>query len=219
MQVLITHRRRKEVYAGSFAAVLRPVVLVLSLTLSACQEPPRNVESSPDPAAAEVRESSSIIAAPEAAPFKGVITFDGLGPAAFGAGQEQVRMAWGRDLDELPPEPAGCYYLMPKPSPPDGYRIAFMIEGGRFSRIDVRAEDTIAPGGGRVGMSAEEIQALYSGRIEERAHKYVEGGKYLRIRDEAGGDGVLLFATDAHGRVTEWRIGVPPQVDYVEGCS
>jgi hypothetical protein len=30
---------------------------------------------------------------------------------------------------------------------------------------------------------------------------------------------VLLFATDADGRVNEWRIGVPPQVDYVEGCS
>lgn len=58
-----------------------------------------------------------------------------------------------------------------------------------------------------------------TGRIEERPHKYVEDGKYLRLRDEAGDDGVLLFATDGHGKVTEWRIGVPPQVDYVEGCS
>jgi hypothetical protein len=94
-----------------------------------------------------------------------------------------------------------------------------MIEGGRFARIDVRADDIVAPGGGRAGMNAEEIEALYPGRIEERPHKYVEGGKYLRIPDEMGGEGVLLFAADEQGRVTEWRVGVPPQVDYVEGCS
>jgi hypothetical protein len=28
-----------------------------------------------------------------------------------------------------------------------------------------------------------------------------------------------VFETDAGGTVTEWRAGVPPQVDYVEGCS
>lgn len=65
-------------------------------------------------------------------------------------------------------EPVACYYLMPQPTPPEGYRIAFMIEGDRLSRIDVRADDIVAPGG---------------------------------------------------GRVSEWRIGVPPQVDYVGGCS
>ena len=37
-----------------------------------------------------------------------------------------------------------------------------------------------------------------------------------------GGNGVLLFETDGKGdddKVTAWRIGVPSQVDYVEGCS
>ncbi|HWI23748.1 MAG TPA: lectin, partial [Lysobacter sp.] len=33
------------------------------------------------------------------------------------------------------------------------------------------------------------------------------------------GKGVLVFETDAAGKVTAWRAGVPPQVDYVEGCS
>ena len=35
----------------------------------------------------------------------------------------------------------------------------------------------------------------------------------------AGIIGVLLFETNAEGNVASWRIGVPPQVDYVEGCS
>ena len=42
-------------------------------------------------------------------------------------------------------------------------------------------------------------------------------GEYLRI--EGHGDTVLVFETDEDGTVTEWRVGVPPYVDYVEGCS
>ena len=40
--------------------------------------------------------------------------------------------------------------------------------------------------------------------------------------DPAGGKGVLVFEVDGTGddaRATTWRIGLPPQVDYVEGCS
>ena len=75
-------------------------------------------------------------------------------------------------------------------------------------------------GGGKVGMSKAQIAALYAG-IEEEPHKYTDG-QYLRIKDAAGGNGVLLFETDGKGdaaKVSEWRIGVPPQVDYAEGCS
>jgi hypothetical protein len=32
-------------------------------------------------------------------------------------------------------------------------------------------------------------------------------------------DATLVFEIDADGRVTAWRAGLPPQVDYVEGCS
>jgi hypothetical protein len=173
-------------------------IAALALLVTACQEPPPTA----DPPAAD----------------SDAITFRGFGPAAFGADAQQVRTAWDGDLEAAPPESEGCHYLMPQPPPAGGYRIAFMIEGGRFVRIDVRAADIVAPGGGRVDMTAEEIGALYPGRVEERPHKYVEGGKYLRIHGESG-SAVLLFSADADGRVSEWRIGVPPQVDYVEGCS
>ena len=129
-------------------------------------------------------------------------------------------MAWGKDIQaDTPIEPGGCYYLFPQPRRQAGYGIGFMIEADKFARVDVDSADIAAPGGGRVGISAEEIRTRYPGRIEARDHEYVDGGKYLRIKDAAGGDGVLLFATDAAGKVTAWRIGVAPQVDYVEGCS
>lgn len=157
------------------------------------------------------------------APAAGAITFRGFGPARFGATAEAVRMAWGADLgNEFPPEePGGCHYLIPQPIGSAGYRTAFMIEGGTFVRVDVRRDDVAAPGGGKVGMTKAQIAGLYPGRVEERPHKYSDG-LYLRVTDPAGGPGVLVFETDgkdAAARVDEWRVGLPPQVDYVEGCS
>jgi hypothetical protein len=37
--------------------------------------------------------------------------------------------------------------------------------------------------------------------------------------DPKGGKSALVFEVDPSGKATDWRIGVPPQVDYVEGCS
>lgn len=158
------------------------------------------------------------------APVDAPISFAGFGPARFGADAQAVRTAWGRDIPPAAPsEPGGCHYLYPQPrtSPgaPGGYGTGFMIEGDRFARIDIDSADIVAPGGGRVGMHADQIGSLYAGRIEARPHKYVEGAQTLRIRDPAGGNGALLFETDAAGKVERWRIGVPPQVDYVEGCA
>ncbi|MHB8912406.1 MAG: hypothetical protein ACYC42_07125 [Lysobacter sp.] len=209
-----------------------PMALLLLLVLAAC-----NAERPVEPAAAPpVIDQPEVDVPPATAPptstpaatpsdsgpmpAQGAIGFSGFGPAAFGAADGQVRMAWGKDIKaDTPSEPGGCYYLFPQPRPQSGYGIGFMIEGDKFARIDIDSVNIAAPGGGRIGMSADEIRTRYAGRIEEQNHKYVEGGKYLRIRDGAGGEGVLLFVTDAAGKVATWRIGVPPQVDYVEGCS
>ena len=158
--------------------------------------------------------------APGPVPAAGAISFSGFGPAKFGDSAEAVRMAWGKDLKtEAPADPGGCHYLFPQPRPQGGYGVGFMVDGDKFARIDVDSADIVAPGGGKRGTSADEIRRQYAGRVEERAHEYVDGGKYLRIKDAGGGNGVLVFETDEGGKVGDWRIGVPPQVDYVEGCS
>ncbi|MDH5835396.1 hypothetical protein [Luteimonas kalidii] len=153
-------------------------------------------------------------------PAEGTITFAGFGPAAFGATAEAVRQAWGGDLgDAQPAEPGGCHYLIPQPLGAEGFRTAFMIEGDRFVRIDVRDASVTAPGGANVGMAGDEVRTLYAGRVEEQPHKYDPAGKVLRVTDAGGGEAALVFELDGQGRVDQWRIGVPPQVDYVEGCS
>jgi len=207
------------------------IAAVLLLALSACGE--REPSRAPAPAQAPATpggEAAAPASGPTpppssatpagAMPAPGAIGFAGFGPAPFGSTEEQVRMAWGKELSGPKPDtPDGCYYLMPQPRAQGGYRIGFMFENERFVRIDVDTDDIEAPGGGRVGMTTQDIQRLYAGHVQMQNHKYVEGGHYLRIPNPGGGSGVVLFETDAEGRVTAWRIGEPPQVDYVEGCS
>lgn len=173
------------------------------------------------PATGEPAPNDSTAPATGPTPAAGAITYAGFGPAKFGASEEEVRMAWGKDMPSDPVEsPDACHYLQVAQRSQGGYRLAFMIDGGKFARMDVDTAAIAAPGGGRIGMSKDEIGKLYAG-IEERPHKYTDG-LYLRIKDPAGGNGVLLFETDGksgQAKVVEWRIGVPPQVDYVEGCS
>ena len=146
---------------------------------------------------------------------RGLAAWDGYDAMKLGMSEAQVRAAWGADLKgDTPMERSSCFHLSPSwvkvPA-----EFALMFENGKFVRYSVESPELLAPGGGKVGMSRADIEALYPGKIEEQPHKYVDG-QYLRI---ANGANVLIFEVDAAGKVTEWRVGVPPQVDYVEGCS
>jgi len=204
-----------------------PMLLVIALALAACSsdrtERPHDAAAAKPatPAAPDSAPPPQPVPAPAATPgpmpASGAIGYSGFGPARFGATAEEVRMAWGKDMAGGPGDPQGCYYLYPEPQRTGSHRIGFMIENQRFARLDVDVADIVAPGGGRVGMSAAEIGQHYADLVEQ-PHKYVEGAKYLRHTDAASG-AVLVFETDASGKVIAWRLGTPPQVDYVEGCG
>jgi hypothetical protein len=206
-------------------AKLLPAML-LCLALSACQREaasPTDAATGPAPPANDQPAEDvppATAPAPAATPPASdtLARFDGYGDLRFGMSAEEAKKAWGGELKGEAAADSGCYHLTPiwTKAPAE---FAFMIENGKFVRVDVGNDKETAPGGGKRGMSADEIRKRYAGRIEERPHKYVEGGKNLRIGDAAGGAGALVFETDAAGKVTAWRIGVPPQVDYVEGCS
>jgi len=210
----------------------------LLLAMAACSRPAAPTAETPAPATAATPVPSAALpptttvapppasvpevpapttAPPATPPGDQLARFDGYGDLRFGMTAQQARQAWGGDLNGKPGPGEACYYLNPTSNPAPSY-FAFMIENDKFVRYDVGNDKEVAPGGGKRGMSADEIGRLYAGRIQESPHKYVPGGKVLRIKDSAG-NGVLVFETDAAGKVTEWRVGVPPQVDYVEGCS
>jgi hypothetical protein len=154
--------------------------------------------------------------APAPAPGSGLAHYDGYGDMHFGMTEVEARKAWGGALNGEPGD--GCHYLNPAWEKAPSY-FAFMFDGGKFVRYDVGNDKEIAPGGGRRGMTEAEIDAAYPGRVEKSPHKYVNGGKYLRVKADDGSSGVLVFETDAAGKVSEWHAGLAPQVDWIEGCS
>ena len=149
-----------------------------------------------------------------------VVNFAGFGPAHFGDDEEHVRMAWGYPLvSGKPAAGSTCYYLAMDPAPENGRGIRFMMEEGKFVRYDVDMPLHVAPGDIVVGDDVEAVRKAFAGRIDEQPHKYVEGGRTLTVSAPDGGAAKLVFEIDAAGKISNWRIGVPPQVYYVEGCG
>ena len=148
-------------------------------------------------------------------PTLGLSTWNGYGDTTFGMDEAAFRKAWGGDLSNYEgEEKASCFHLWPKGQKTSA-ELAFMFGDTKFARYSTENPKLTAPGGGKIGMSRSEIDKLYAGRIDEQPHKYTDG-KYLRITE---GKNVLIFEADKAGKVTEWRVGVPPYVDYVEGCA
>lgn len=211
---------------------IRPVALaVLAVMVVACGEDrsaspsespaPAPAESAPAPEPAEPASDAVMSDTETPAETEEVTGFHGFGPAKFGDDEESVRISWGRpmEFDRIATEAAPCTYLRPDPAPSDEFAIAFMFENGRFVRYDVAGSQYEAPGSGRIGNTLEALESLYAGRYTHQPHKYIEGGKNLIVDGPAGSDAKLIFEIGADGMVTAWRIGVPPQVDYVEGCG
>ncbi|MBB4131375.1 hypothetical protein GGR62_002162 [Xanthomonas campestris] len=142
---------------------------------------------------------------------------DGYGDLRFGMDARQARAAWGGDLRGEPATDGGCYLLRPQWAD-DARRFGFMFEGDRFVRYQTSEAKELAPGGGKVGMTVAQLRALYTAALTEQPHKYVPGALTLRVADTRA-PSVLVFDTDADGKVSSWRVGQAPQVDYVEGCG
>ncbi|MBB5942918.1 lectin [Xanthomonas sp. 3307] len=221
---------------------IQPGVAVLLLALVACdRQPPAPpatppAPSAPAPAAADdgalpppdidqpdgdvppAQAPASALPPDLAAGDRQLARIDGYGDLRLGMPVAQARAAWGGELDGQPSAGSSCYVLRPRWAK-DNNQFGLMVEGDKLVRYDVRTAKETAPGGGKVGMDLAQLRALYAGRLEEQPHKYVEGAKVLRVRGEASQPGVLVFETDAAGKAVAWRVGLPPQVDYVEGCG
>ena len=203
---------------------LLPLVMAVTL-LSACQrdpaaapatEPQTTATATPMAEAPAPTPAADDTAAP-AGPVSQA-SFLGYGDMKLGSTVDEARAAWGGELNGAPMEGTTCHYLWPKwiTRPAD---FAFMMEDGRFVRYDVGTDKETAPGGGKVGMSVEELQKLYGGALKASPHKYTQGGQYLSMDAGDVAPTRLVFEVDAAGRVTSWRVGLSPQVEYVEGCS
>ena len=75
--------------------------------------------------------------------------------------------------------------------------------------------------GARIGDTQARIEQLYRGRVVAMPAKYDPRGKYLVVRPIPPADSSrrIVFETDSTTRVTRYRVGREPEVEWVEGCS
>jgi hypothetical protein len=94
-----------------------------------------------------------------------------------------------------------------------------MVERDTVVRVEVKEGGVSTAEGARIGDNEGRINSLYTGRVFIRPHKYTTG-KYMIVMPPAGADTMfrIVFETDG-AKVTEFRSGRFPAVEYVEGCS
>jgi hypothetical protein len=213
-----------------------PIIFAaLALLLAACQqsaqEPATPAAAAPDAADTATADAQSAPAdsSADAPPLKKPSATDvpmpgtvavpvatvgaaGFGALRFGMSRDEAEQAAGVAFDGATSGNA-CEQLRSAGQP----AIAYLFEGDKLQRIDVKTPGVMADGGGHVGMQVDDIRTLYAGKLTEQPHKYVKGGLYLKVagKDDSG----LIFETDANGTVTSFRAGIAPALDYVEGCS
>jgi hypothetical protein len=142
------------------------------------------------------------------------VTETGWGPIRAGMSVADARAALGGELPE--PTNRECDHVRP-PGGPKG--VLLMTVGGQVARVDVIDTTVATAAGARVGDSEARINALYPDRVQTGPHKYVDG-HYLVVRRGTDSDSVyrLIFETDGQ-RVTRYRGGRLPEVEWVESCG
>jgi hypothetical protein len=140
-----------------------------------------------------------------AKPAEWVVTDTGVDSIRIGMQADQLR-PHVETLGQL----EGCVYAK-VPAVPG---LLVMLFGAKVVRLDVIAAGLATAAGARVGDSEQQVRELYPG-VRVEPHKYTDG-HYLVVDGNAGRR--LVFETDG-ARVTRYRAGAVPQVDWVEGCS
>lgn len=105
-----------------------------------------------------------------------------------------------------------CFYVRPKLHP----AVAFMIEDGRVSRIDIEKPGVRTDSGIQVGDPEGRVHEVFGNRVVVEDHKYFEKGHYLTIRSKDKRS-ALRFETN-EGKITSFYTGTSEAIQYVEGC-
>ncbi|NER39252.1 MAG: hypothetical protein F6J93_35760 [Oscillatoria sp. SIO1A7] len=147
------------------------------------------------------------------------VAVDGIGPIGVGMTLKEASAAAGLDLvDGGTTDSSECFYYEPE-SGPDG--LAFMVINNRIARVDIDNPRITTISGAKIGDASDRIEGLYAGLIETSDRKDDSEGKYLTLVPKLpqNQNYRLIFETDASDKVTSFRAGKLPEIEYVEGCS
>ncbi len=109
-----------------------------------------------------------------------------------------------------------CFYLEPQGVPQGA---AFMITDGRVSRIDIDSTQYASLSGAKIGQTEQQVMKLYTNQLKVSRHHYDEKGHYLTFvpKDSRDKNYRMVFETDGR-KITTFRAGKLPEVEFVEGC-
>ena len=197
----------------SLAACTTEKVGTADSTAAAATSTTADVQKAATPPAE--KETTTPTPAPSAAEQpagKWQVTPAGIGDVKAGMSVKEANAVLGNVL-VIPAKLQECDYVRPK-SPKN---LAFMVEKGEISRVEVQPGSDIATvAGAKIGDSEDRIKSLYPG-VEVKPAKYTPG-HYLEVTPNNGGNNRIIFETDGK-KVVKYRSGRLPSVEYVEGCG
>ncbi len=161
------------------------------------------------------------VAACEARPAdkKWEVSIRGYGPIAVGMTLAEASAAGGRALGQPGAGMESCDIVGFAGDTAARPGVRFIVVDGHIARVEVFDSTIATTHGARIGDAEATIERLYPRRVTVTPHKYTEG-HYLMVapRDSTDSGFELVFETEG-GRVTQYRAGRLPEVEYVEGCS
>lgn len=155
-----------------------------------------------------------------------ILRMDRLGPVKLGMTVRAAERALGRKLhNENPEAGVGCtYYALGRTQ---DSLVHYMVEDGRITRIDIDYVAQLHPpahspittqAGIGIGSTEADIRRAYGRKLKIVPDPYMESeGNNLTVEDLGHHRGIL-FET-VHGKVTSFRAGIHPSLEYSEGCS
>lgn len=146
------------------------------------------------------------------------VNIHGYGPIRAGMTLAEAARAGGREFGEPQMGSEECDYFLFAGDTIQG-SAHFMVISGQIARVDVNDSTISTAEGARIGDTEQRIQQLYPNRVIVLPHKYSDG-HYLVVTPASAADSGfnIIFETDGQ-RVTTYRAGRMPEVEYIEGCS
>lgn len=212
----------------------RALCVTIAVTIAcACRAPDKtHADSTAAPAPAETVDTTTSAARPAPAPAPEpalatpaatnkspwAVTDSGAGVLRIGMTRDQLALDLHAPVPKHTRADSGCAYLAIAGIPP-GMRTMWVA--ATLARIDIGDKKLQTDRGAKIGDKQAKIETLYRGRLSAMPAKYDPHGKYLVVRPAPPADSSrrIVFETDSSTKVTRYRVGREPEVEWVEGCG
>lgn len=182
-------------------------ILLLAVLASACDRDDAKAVKGREGPNGTARDTVSDLALSE----------EGLGPIQIGMTLDDA-VSMGL-LNERPDIKAACDFVFPAVGAGIPFGVNVMVVKRKVARIDVDTGLVTTEDGVKIGDTEDRVKSIYGDEVEVMPHKYLEGHHYMIVRgDSASAGKAIVFETDGK-RVTMFRAGRLPEVEWVEGCG